>query len=77
MWSQCNKILIDVGFHLDLQVEWNSAFELGVKKSFPTDGAKLVMLESSVKMIVQRGVVHSQPDPEKMDGERDESSNSV
>ena len=69
--------MINVGFHLDLQFEWNSAFELGTKESFPTDSAKLMMLESSVKMIVQRGVFHSQPDPEKMDGERDESSNSV
>ena len=37
----------------------------------------MMMLELLVKIIVQRGVVHSQPDPEKMDGEREKCGSPV
>ena len=40
-------------------------FQTRCKKAFPIDGAKLMMPELLVKMIVQSGVVHSQPDPMK------------
>ena len=40
-------------------------FQTRCKRAFPIDGAKLMMLESLVKMIVQSGVVHNQPDPKK------------
>ena len=40
-------------------------FQTRCKRAFPIDGAKLMMPELLVKMIVQSGVVHSQPDPMK------------
>ena len=40
-------------------------FQSRCKRAFPIDGAKLMMPELLVKMIVQSGVVHSQPDPMK------------
>ena len=57
-------ILLNIGFHLDLQVGWNSALELGARVT-PTDGAKLMMLDRQSECSSSLGSSTANFDPKK------------